>query len=60
MHASTTIGAVEIFVALLAVASGVGLLTRRLTAVPYSVALVILGLAVAALRPPVEVSSSRT
>ena len=55
MHASTTIGAVEIFVALLAVASGVGLLTRRLTAVPYSVALVILGLAVAALRPPVEV-----
>jgi Na+:H+ antiporter len=54
MHASTTIGAVEIFVALLAVASAVGLLTRRLTAVPYSVALVILGVAVAALRPPIE------
>ena len=46
--------ALEIFVALLAVASGVALLTRRLTAVPYSVALVILGVAVAALRPPVE------
>ena len=54
MQASTTIGALEIFVALLAVASGVALLTRRLTAVPYSVALVILGVAVAALRPPVE------
>ena len=54
MQASTTIGALEIFVALLAVASGVALLTRRLTAVPYSEALVILGVAVAALRPPVE------
>jgi len=54
VQASTTIGALEIFVALLAVASGVALLTRRLTAVPYSVALVILGVAVAALRPPVE------
>jgi len=54
MHASTTIGAMEIFVVLLAVASGVGLLTRRLTAVPYSVALVLLGVAVAALRPPVD------
>jgi len=54
VQGSTTIGALEIFVALLAVASGVALLTRRLTAVPYSVALVILGVAVAALRPPVE------
>ncbi|TME32107.1 MAG: sodium:proton antiporter [Chloroflexi bacterium] len=54
VQASTTIGALEIFVALLAVASGVALLTRRLTAVPYSEALVILGVAVAALRPPVE------
>jgi len=54
VHPSTTIGAVEIFVALLAVASGVALLTRRLTTVPYSVALVILGVGVAALRPPVE------
>lgn len=54
MSGSSTVGAMEIFVALLAVASAVGLLTRRLTAVPYSVALVILGVAVAALRPPVE------
>lgn len=54
MFGSTTIGAMEIFVILLALASGAGLVIRRWPAVPYSVALVVLGLCVAALRPPVE------
>jgi len=51
---STTVGAMEIFVVLVAAASIVAVLSRRLVVVPYSVALVLLGVAVAVLRPPVE------
>ena len=54
MGGSTTVGAMEIFVVLVAAASIVAVLSRRLVVVPYSVALVLLGVAVAVLRPPVE------
>jgi monovalent cation:H+ antiporter, CPA1 family len=52
---STTIGALEIFVVLVAAASVVAVLARRLVVVPYSVALVLLGLLLAVLRPPIEI-----
>jgi len=52
---SETVRAVEIFVILLGAASLVAVATRRLTALPYSVALVILGTAVAALQLPLRV-----
>ena len=55
---SDTIRLVESFVILLAAASLVALVTRRFAALPYSVALVLLGLVVAALRPPLQVSVS--
>ena len=45
MTGSETVRAVEIFVILLGAASLVAVATRRLTALPYSVALVILGTA---------------
>lgn len=54
MSGSTTVGAMEVFVVLVAAASIVAVLSRRLVVVPYSVALVLLGVAVAVLRPPVE------
>jgi CPA1 family monovalent cation:H+ antiporter len=52
---SATVGAMEVFVLLVAAASIVAILTRRLVVVPYSVALVLLGVVVAILRPPVEI-----
>jgi len=52
---STTVGAMEVFVVLVAAASIVAVLSRRLVVVPYSVALVLLGVVVAILRPPVEI-----
>jgi Na+:H+ antiporter len=50
-----TIRAVEAFVILLGAASLVAVATRRVTALPYSVALVILGTVVAALQLPLTV-----
>ena len=55
MSGSTTVGAMEVFVVLVAAASIVAVLSRRLVVVPYSVALVLLGVVVAILRPPVEI-----
>lgn len=53
-----TIAVMEVFVLLVAVASLLALATRRVTILPYSVALTILGLAVAALALPVQVTVS--
>jgi CPA1 family monovalent cation:H+ antiporter len=50
-----TVGAVEVFVLLLAAASLVGVVMRRIAVVPYSVALVVLGVAVSASRLPLDV-----
>jgi len=52
---SATVGAMEVFVVLVAAASIVAVISRRLVVVPYSVALVVLGVALAILRPPVEI-----
>jgi CPA1 family monovalent cation:H+ antiporter len=52
---SATVGAMEVFVVLVAAASIVAVLSRRLVVVPYSVALVLLGVVVAVLRPPLEI-----
>jgi CPA1 family monovalent cation:H+ antiporter len=50
MTAEATIQAIEVFVALVTLAALVGLVVRRL-AIPYSVALVVLGVVVAAVLP---------
>ncbi len=50
-----TVGAVEVFVLLLAAASLLAVLMRRVAIVPYSVALVVLGVAVSASRLPLDV-----
>jgi len=51
-----TIAFMEVFVLLVAAASLLAVATRRLTILPYSVALTCLGLAVAALGLPVQVA----
>jgi CPA1 family monovalent cation:H+ antiporter len=51
MHDDATLGALEVFVVLLAVVVGVAIAARRAT-LPYSVALVLFGLAVSAIAPP--------
>lgn len=56
MAESTTVGAMELFVLLVAAASLLAVLTRRVAILPYSVALVALGLVVAVLRPPIQVA----
>ena len=48
-----TIHVVELFVLLIAAATGVALLTRR-SGLPYSVALVVLGLLIAAIGPTID------
>lgn len=53
-----TIAVMEVFVLLVAAAGLLALVTRRVRILPYSVALTILGLAVAALALPVQVSVS--
>ena len=53
MTGEVTLNAVELFVALVAVSAIVGLFARRI-AVPYTVALVVFGLAAAILAPPLE------
>ncbi len=53
MEGQTTITAVEIFVGLVAAAGLIGLLARRV-AVPYTVALVVFGLAAAIFAPQLE------
>ncbi|MHB8398325.1 MAG: cation:proton antiporter [Candidatus Limnocylindrales bacterium] len=55
MTDDSTIQVVELFVALIAAASLVALVARRI-ALPYSVALVVLGLAVAAFGPAVRIA----
>jgi len=50
-----TVGAVEVFVLLLAAASLLAVLVRRVAIVPYSVAVVVLGVAVSASRLPLDV-----
>ncbi len=55
MAGDETQAAVEVFVMLLAGATLVALLTRRVTLLPYSVALVVAGLAIAALGLPLEI-----
>jgi Na+:H+ antiporter len=52
---SGTVGAVEVFVLLLAAASLVAVVMRRIAVVPYSVALVVLGVAVSASRLGLDV-----
>lgn len=56
MAESTTVGAMELFVLLVAAASLLAVLSRRVAILPYSVALVALGLVVAVLRPPIQVA----
>lgn len=58
LSGSGTIAVMEVFVLLVAAASLLALLTRRVTILPYSVALTVLGLAVAALALPVQVTVS--
>lgn len=55
MPGDVTLGAVRLFVALVAAAVVVALVTRR-TALPYTVGLVLVGLAIALLRPGVELA----
>ena len=57
MTDDTTLEAVELFVALVAAAAIVALVARRF-ALPYSVALVVLGLGIAALGPTRDISIS--
>jgi Na+:H+ antiporter len=56
MSGTDTIAVMEVFVLLVAAASLLAVATRRLTILPYSVALTFLGLAVAALALPVQVT----
>jgi CPA1 family monovalent cation:H+ antiporter len=56
MTGSDMIAVMEVFVLLLAAASLLALATRRITLLPYSVALTCLGLAVAAIGLPVQVT----
>lgn len=51
-----TITAVEVFVGLVAIAAIIGLVIRRVAAVPYTVALVVFGLAAALFAPPIDFS----
>ncbi len=53
MTGENTLNAVELFVALVAISAVVGLVARRV-AVPYTVALVVFGLAAAILAPPLD------
>jgi Na+:H+ antiporter len=55
MNDAGTVGAVEVFVILLAAASLIGVLVRRVAIVPYSVALVVLGVVVSASNLPLDV-----
>jgi CPA1 family monovalent cation:H+ antiporter len=55
MPGSQTISAIEIFVLLVAASTVVAVATRRITILPYSLALVLLGLVVAALSPPLQI-----
>lgn len=54
MFEAGTVGAVELFVLLLAAASLLAVVVRRVAIVPYSVALVVLGVAVSASRLPLD------
>jgi monovalent cation:H+ antiporter, CPA1 family len=56
MTSPGTLGALEIFVVLVTVASVVAVISRRLVVLPYSVALVVLGVAVALVRPPIHIA----
>jgi len=56
MSGTDTIAVMEVFVLLVAAASLLAVATRRVTILPYSVALTCLGLAVAALGLPVQVT----
>ncbi len=54
MLGGDTLSVLEIFVVLVAAATVVAIATRRLTILPYSVGLVVLGVAVSALQPPLD------
>lgn len=54
MFDGDTASVLEIFVVLVAAATVVAIAARRLTILPYSVGLVILGVAVSALEPPIS------
>jgi monovalent cation:H+ antiporter, CPA1 family len=54
MPGTETLFVMEVFVVLVAAATLVALATRRLTILPYSVALVILGVAVSAFQLPID------
>lgn len=54
MPGGETVSVLEIFVVLVAAATVVAIATRRLTILPYSVGLVTLGVAVAALQVPLD------
>jgi Na+:H+ antiporter len=54
MSGSGSISAAELFLLLVAAATALAILTRRMAFLPYSLGLVLLGLAVAALNLPVE------
>ena len=54
MLGGETVSILEIFVVLVAAATVVAIAARRLTILPYSVGLVVLGVAVSALQPPLD------
>src|SRR5829696_10086177 len=54
MLGGETLSILEIFVVLVAAATLVAIATRRLTILPYSIGLVVLGVAVSALQPPLD------
>jgi len=56
MSGTDTLFVLEVFVLLVAAAAAVAVVTRRLTILPYSVALVLLGLAVSAFALPIDLT----
>ena len=56
MSGTDTLFVLEIFVLLVGAAAAVAVVTRRLTILPYSVALVLLGLAVSAFALPIDLT----
>jgi len=56
MSGTDTLFVLEVFVLLVAAAAAVAVVTRRLTILPYSVALVLLGLAISAFALPIDLT----
>ena len=54
MLGGDTLSVLEVFVVLVAAATVVAIVARRLTILPYSIGLVVLGVAVSAIQPPLD------